>query len=415
MKEQGFAALYLSVIAAAVMFTLSVTMAFITIGRIAHMNEAMHAAHAYYAAESGAEDALVRIAKGMNWENSYSMDVGEALVHVSISPLTGGARTITGEGVSSERVRNARAVHQIDVTSAQLNYGAHIGEGGLHMAHNNAEVIGNVFSNGSVTGRSPATVTDALTVAGGGNSVNDITIGGDARTYSCEEASVGGDLEHHVSGTNTCTVEGGTSSVDEEIAQEEFGITDEMIQEWKDEAEAGGTVDGGGSVHISSDRTLGPGVITGNLTIANNTTLTLQGTLHVTGSFSPGNNAVIELHEGYGDTSGVIIMGGAVEVSNNVILRGSGSSSSFLLVIGESSSLDVGNPAVEVNNNADNAILFAPNGLITISNNAHVVEILAYRLRLQAATVEYDVGLADTTFSSGPAGGWSVTRWREIP
>jgi hypothetical protein len=42
-------------------------------------------------------------------------------------------------------------------------------------------------------------------------------------------------------------------------------------------------------------------------------------------------------------------------------------------------------------------------------------EATGYKLYLDNnAEIEYEVGLEDTTFSSGPSGGWDVVSWEEI-
>ena len=280
------------------------------------------------------------------------------------------------------------------------------------MAHNGAKIIGNVFSNGSVTGNGPATIVNSLIVAGGSNSVSNITVDEHVNAYSCINATVKGNLDYHALGTNTCTVAGGSATTTEIIEQKDFGITPEMIDAWKEDAAKGEEIIGDYTVNY--DQTLGPAVITGNLHIDNNRKLTLRGTVLVTGNFTSNPNAVIKLDSNYGELSGVILAEGTVHVKNNLILEGSGEQGSFLLFASLSDSMDSNDPAIEVRNNADNAILFSPNGLMTIGNNADVVEILARRLVIWSAVVEYDFGLADTRFSSGPGAGWKVASWREI-
>ena len=71
--------------------------------------------------------------------------------------------------------------------------------------------------------------------------------------------------------------------------------------------------------------------------------------------------------------------------------------------------------AIEVSNNADGAIFYAHNGTAHIKNNANLKEVTAYKLSLENnATVTYESGLASTSFSSGPGGGYEIENWNEI-
>ena len=85
------------------------------------------------------------------------------------------------------------------------------------------------------------------------------------------------------------------------------------------------------------------------------------------------------------------------------------------MLIGTSSDTLEANPAMEVKNNVDGAILFTPNGLMVIDNNVDLVEATTYQLLLKnGATITYDIGLVNSRFTSGPSGGWVVSSWKEI-
>lgn len=411
-QRSGFAALFVTILVFAVIFVIAMSISVMTVGSIQIMGNDRAEREAYLLAESGIEDALLRLDKGMEMSSPYSFDSGNGTVNVEVTNIIGGARTIIAEGEVRDRVQRVRAVYQIGSTSASLHYGAHIGEGGLALDHSGAEIIGNVFSNGNVTGNGGATIVNSLIVAGTNNSVENINVLENVESYSCVGASVGGDLVYHENGSDSCSVSGGVSTMDEVTLIEEFAIDQDMLDEWRGDAEQGEVITG--DYTVDSDESIGPAKIDGDLNIGNNSTLTLEGTLWVTGTFSPGNNAIVELSDDYSSLSGVMIVDGVAQVSNNVALTGSGEEGSFLMLAGASPSMDESNPAVAVNNNADNAILYAPNGVMVVQNNADVVEVLAHRLVVRNATIEYDVGLANASFSSGPAGGWSVASWREI-
>jgi prepilin-type N-terminal cleavage/methylation domain-containing protein len=57
---------------------------------------------------------------------------------------------------------------------------------------------------------------------------------------------------------------------------------------------------------------------------------------------------------------------------------------------------------------------FASAGGLTISNNVSVVEATGYKITMNNnSKIQYNAGLADIYFSSGPGGGWKITSWQE--
>ena len=136
----------------------------------------------------------------------------------------------------------------------------------------------------------------------------------------------------------------------------------------------------------------------------------MTGTIWITGAFDTGSNVTLELDENsYGDSSGVLIADGNVQIRNNAILKGTGSPSSYLLVISNSSSLSESNAAIDVKNNALGSVLFAPNGLMVIHNNVELIEAVGYQLLLKNnAKITYEMGITSLDFTSGPGGGWTL-------
>src|SRR3989344_1259336 len=122
----------------------------------------------YFTSEAGTEDALYRIKKNKQISSPEFTTLNEMTVSVTVNDSGGGEKEIITMG-DSNNARNIRA----SVSTGQgydFFYGAQVGEGGLEM-ENNASVqgvggaMGNVYSNGPVTGSSGANVTGNLTVA----------------------------------------------------------------------------------------------------------------------------------------------------------------------------------------------------------------------------------------------------------
>jgi len=120
----------------------------------------------------------------------------------------------------------------------------------------------------------------------------------------------------------------------------------------------------------------------------------------------------------YGTNSGVVVAGGTMDISNNAVLEGSGQTGSFLLFLTTSDCPTNpscgGDYAIDISNNVSAIMLNAQNGSIHMSNNASVKGATAYRVVLNSnATINYESGLANLNFISGPSGGWNISSWRE--
>lgn len=401
---------------AIIVMVMALTMTIGTIGlsviNIKISRNSLTSSQSYYAAEAGVEDALLRLAKTKQWSNTYSFPVGSGTTAVSIAPQIGGVYLVRGTGHIQSKVRKAEVSfatsYQIE---GSLIYGVQVGDGGMTM-DNNSQVIGNVFSNSTISGS--GSITDSVTVAGNGNKIDGINIGVNARVHTCEDSDIGGTLTYVSGGSITrctagSTVDGGPNAID----PLPFPITQDMINTWKNEATAN-TING--NLTVTTNTSLGPVKINGNLLIENGVTVTMTGTIWVTGTLDTNNNAIVRLDSGYGNTSGILIADGNVKISNNVTLASTGSLNSYLLVVGNSSSTNNANPAMDVSNNVNGAILFTPNGLMVVHNNVDLLEATAYQLHLNNnATVTYEQGLANVTFSSGPSGGAGILYWHEVP
>ena len=202
---------------------------------------------------------------------------------------------------------------------------------------------------------------------------------------------------------------------------ENMPISDSNINQWKLEAESGGvtTTD----LVVDSDMLYGPKKIEGNLIMTdNNRTLTVEGTIYVTGHIDISNGSTIRCSPSYGWQSCVIVSDQWVHITNNGIFQGSGEDGSYIMILSASNcdGTPAGdcadfNAAMDLHNNAEGAIFYAPNGLIYIHNGVQISELTARKIELEpTAVVRYEQGLINASFSSGPGGGWTVASWKEI-
>ncbi len=408
-NQKGFVITLIVFFILLIMISVALSMSSLAFYRQKITNDVVKSTQAYYTAESGIEDSLLRLNNDSQMPPlSYSLTVNNSTADVVIPAIIGGSRSISSQGNNSGLIKTTQVVYAIDAQGVSFHYGAQVGAGGLSMS-NSSRIIGSVFSNGNISGSTSTMIDNDVIISGNGNRLDEVHVKGNVLAYSCSNSIIDGNLTYVVGGTNNCTVSGTTSVQSGEIAPQSLPISQSQIDDWKSDAEAGGTT---GDISLSGTQTmsLGPKKITGNLSLSNSAVLTLTGTVHVTGNITISNSAKIKLDSTYGSLSGVILSDGNISSSNSSVLQGSGQAGSYLLVF----STNTSNSAISINNSASGAIFYASAGGITVSNSFSAREVTAYKLIMSnSATITYESGLANVFFSSGPAGGWKVISWEE--
>ena len=404
-NQRGFVISIITFFVLIIMMSVAISMAVLIAYQQKGSTNAVKSTQSYYAAEAGSEDALLRSRNSPQMSSlSYSISVNGAVANVTIPNIIGGSRNITSQGNNNGIIKNIQTVYSIDSEKVSFYYGVNVGAGGLVMG-NGSEVIGNVFSNGNISGT--GTIDNNAIVSGNGHSIQGVYVKGDALSYSCLSPASVRNLTYVTGGAHTCTVRGTTSSQSNEISTESLPISQSQIDAWKSEATAGGT---SGSITISGTQSLGPKKINGNLTLNNNATLKITGTIYVTGQITPGNNSTMKLDASYGSLGGIILSDGKIDMQNNATASGSGQAGSYLLVLSTNSA----NDAINLNNNVGGAIFYTSSGTVNLNDNVQVKEVTGYRVELQNnAKIVYDSGLANILFTDGPGASWKVTSWGE--
>lgn len=359
----------------------------------------------YYLAEAGTEDVVYRISHGMPYSTSgQTLSIDGQTVTINTETVSGRKIvTATGDWNDSQRSIQARLVAGEGVA---FYYGVQIGQGGFTIG-NNSGINGSVYSNGSITGSNGSYITGTAVAVG---NITNVDVG----TSTTSDAWATGITSINVTGNLYCQTGTGnnkscnlTKGVPPSVG---YPLTEEEINGWKADASAGGTTVG--NVTISSNTTLGPRKIEGNLIVNAFTTLTVTGTIYVTGSITLGNDAGVRLSSGYGESGGIVMSDGTITFNNNVTLAGSGTSGSYLMMMTNSNS----SSAISIGNgNTTEVILYAQNGTIQMGNNANVRSLTANTIALGNNTVlNYTQGLLDAVFNSGPSGGYQIDGWKDV-
>lgn len=205
-------------------------------------------------------------------------------------------------------------------------------------------------------------------------------------------------------------------------------ISQGQIDAWKLDAQNGGTIVG--DYNVIQDVSLGPKKITGNLNMTtNNRTLTVTGAIYVVGNINISNGSRIRCDASFGTKSCLIVNNGWIHISNNGQFTGSGQAGSYIMLLTTADCKGTGysNPptpcasahheaAVDIHNSATGVIFYASQGLINLHNTVSITEITAFKLALDNnAVINYEQGLLNAQFSSGPGISYKINSWKEIP
>lgn len=189
-------------------------------------------------------------------------------------------------------------------------------------------------------------------------------------------------------------------------------LSDSNIADWKEEAEAGGVISGNYTVGYAG-AVLGPKKITGDLLVNGGGTLTVSGTLWVEGSITVTGGGRVNLASSYGSNDGAIVTDGVVVISGGGTFAGSGTTGSYPFLITTSAcpaAADCdGANAISLTGGAGTVALIAQNGTANIAGGSALKAITAQQIVMTGgATLNYDSGLINSNFSSGPGGSWQL-------
>lgn len=373
----------------------------------------------YFLAESGSEDALYRILNNLAIGSSETITLDSNSATTTVDTILGNKEISSLGDVGSLQRKTKLALST--GPGASFNYGVQVGQGGL-VLENTARITGNVYSSGTITVSDNTVYGDAIS-AGATGLINNIHTTGSAYAHTIQNSDIDMDAYYAI---KTNTTVGGTSypnSPDQPVAS--MPISDNQIADLEADALAGGIFSSPCPYTINSDRTLGPVKITCDLEISGDPTVTLNGSVWVTGNVLIQNSAIIEASADLGNKSVAIIAdnpnnrtsSSQIDLKNSSQFSGSGSAGSFVFLISQNNSAELGGDedAISMDNSSSGSVvLYAGHGLINIQNSATLKEVTGYKLKVKnSANIIYDTGLTSTLFTSGPGGGYEIIGWKE--
>lgn len=405
---------------------------------LADFSQLTRSKQAYLMADAAVEDTAYRMVMG-----TFSLGTVES---VTLGGVTGVATTtydtvadqytITGTASHLSVERSSEAVLTIG-SGSSFNYGLQAGNGGITLS-NNSDIIGNIYSNGTVQGAGSAEVFGDIVSAGPTGLVADITATGTIYANTIDHIDAGMDAYFNVQiGNDSQNPVGGTRyTPSPNQPPVEFPISTTTIQEWKDAiTNYGTTIAATDPLCLSGEYELDTSITIGYLKVecdlnirdtGGGVTITLDGPIWVEGDLAFTQGPIIQIDPSLGRRSVQFIVdnesdrltSSRIQVRNSTDFFGSGDDRSYIMLMSmnESASSSGSEIAIDVSQSANGDVLvYAGAGLVEIGNNIDLREVTGYQISVSnGSSVTYESGLANLLFTSGPGGAYVLEDWGQI-
>lgn len=374
-----------------------------------------------YLSQSVNEDAIYRYKTNKKFVSPSVIILNGFKATVISTPVAGGVE-LTSSGNVVNLVRNIKT-HLTSGTGNSFHYGLQSGNGGIDL-NNSATINGNVFSNGPITGANSNIIKGTVVSAGPSGQISGVHATSSAYAHTISSSNIDGDAFYQ--SVSDTSVDGVLHPGSADVATSSLPIPDSTIAAWEAEATTGGTYTSPCPYSISGTVSIGPKKINCDLNISNDAVVTLTGHVWVVGDISISNQAEVKVSSTMGSKSVTLIADnpaqptseGRITLSNSSVYSGSGNPNSYLVMISQNRSAEVGgeNSAITTSNSTGGKLLlYAPHGLIQLSNSIILKEVTAYKISMNnSAEINYESGLANLLFTSGPSGGYVFDSWREV-
>ncbi len=387
----------------------------------------------FFAGEAGLEDAVYRLRDGRAYSNTESFTIDNIPVSVF--------RVLVVDRYEYTATANARGAARQSMAElvvgdgASFNFGLQSGNGGISLS-NNSDIFGNVYSNGVVEGAGNAEIHGDVISAGPSGLVDSLTATGSVWSHSITGSTIAGNAYYYSAGTIAGTSVGGTQNpgaVDQPTTT--MPISDELIEEWKDDiANTGTTITAGSPQCLSGTYTVDTNTTLNNVRIQCNvdikkqgaaTTVIFAGPVWIEGNLTFSQGPTIIASSSLGSKSVQIIVdkesnratSSTVSINQSTTFS-SFNSQSYVVLISMNDDAENGGSTIGVDlaQSANGKILvYAPHGRISLGNSTTLKEVTAYQIDINnGAQVIYESGLMNLLFTGGPGGGYEIASWEEI-
>ena len=414
-----------------IFFMLGSLIAILGVGRTAYYDvlrsrTLLESTQAYYVTEAGVEDVVYRLRKGKTVSAS-GIETLSFAGSTATTTITPGFDTVAVDTQSSlHSLYRANHVVLGIGGGASFSFGLQSSTGGISMANSSA-VVGNIYSNGTVTGAGSNMVYGDVVSAGASGLVTGVHATGSAYAHSIVGATI--DKDAYYQSKIGSIILGTSFPGSPDQSAKPLPITDATISDWETAAEAGGVVSSPCPYVINTNISLGPKKITCDVVIdKSSTNLTLTGPVWITGNLDTKSGPNILVDSSHPGASATIIVDNPADrlTSSKMTLDQSTgfvatTTGTYVLMVSGNNSSELGGPEVAIS--AGNkttfgqreVIYYAPHGKLNASNSVKLRGATAYAIALsQSASVEYQTGMMSLLFTGGPSGGYIINSWKEV-
>src|SRR3990167_3203230 len=342
----------------------------------------------FFMAESGLEDLAYRIIKGKNYDTVEILSLDGFFATTTVADINGD-KEITATGTASKMIRRSK-IKLANNDGVSFHYGVQVGSGGIIM-ENSSVIQGNVFSNGPIVGQNSNLVKGDIISAGPFGSAAGVHATGTIYAHSISNSSA--DKDAYYVNISSTTVGGALYPNSPDQATSSLPISDAQIDAWKTEAAVGGVHSSPCPYNISGAVSMGPKKINCDLNISGSAVVTLDGPVWVSGNINFSNTADVKINPSLSDKSVAVVAdketnrssSSRIFISNSVEFFGSGNDKSYILLVSRNNNAEGGGStsAIDISNSANGKVLlYAPHGLVYLSNNIIIKEASAHKIQL---------------------------------
>lgn len=269
-------------------------------------------------AEAGLERAIQQLGQDASWLGEENQSLGAGTYSVSVADVVPGVtnrKRITATGAVPNQTAPAGLVTlEVIVTGSSagdqvtFQFAVQAGDNGIDM-HLGSRIRGNVWSNGPIIGSSTAqnqVITGSATSANAGGELERVQVNGAAAAhtldrmiasgngtaYQCQNSTIFGNLQAPV--RTACTVSGSwNQQTPPDPEPQALPITAAVVADLRESLVGAPTHSGNLTIPGFVPQTLGPLVITGNLTLSTAANVTLTGNVSVIGNIVINNSSTV--------------------------------------------------------------------------------------------------------------------------
>lgn len=246
---------------------------------------------------------------------------------------------------------------------------------------------------------------------------NGVIIGGDAYANTLKNLTINGAKGAYYQSEDGLVVGGGSCSGNSKChpgspdsPPQAMPLSDGNINQWRTLAASFGNFNGDIN---NCPAALPAGIYNGSISLTDNCAVVVGSPIWVTGNITLNNNNIVKLDPAFAGSSGVVVAENFIILNNGNRLQGSGTAGSFLILLSNFNSRDdpLHRDAITITNSGNTGVIYANLGSIQIANNNNLTEVTGWKLKLSNnVVVNYDQGLANSFFTSGPSGAFSLVR-----